>query len=1761
MSKQIHVPIKTLNAIAVSLFLLLMPLQQTSAADKYRGFVVDIGAADPANECSKDFPASYPVITTWAKPVDSLTFDNGRNLYQKSQGLGPSTVVIGDIHTGEDYIIGAGTDVMAVADGWVDCSFKNVTKGGGTVFVSSILPGSNTPVTIMYMHLAPASLVAKGTKVTAGVSVIGKIGTTAENGGWLPHLHIGIRNGYFTSQDPAKYKYGWPNVGWGYQVPTAINEISNWKEFSKLYQEPPKPTPQPYWHTVTPKLISIYGPWWRTFSTCIQGRIKVFLDQQLLFYTSNVDGPKPTTAATAWLNPIWHTIGIQYFGSADLGAPNVDYTTWPTPVACGAGLLVNPPLPAPGQPQPPVGASPPSGNLAETATYMTDVTLPDGTVLEPAKAVTKSWRVRNSGGTTWGSGYRFVFVSGDRLGGADINAPLATPGATVDINVGLTAPSSPGDYLGFWQLQNTQGTRFGPKLSVKLTVRVPVSAPVNSSLGNGIAMFDVAPASPSSAANVHLVGRVQKFTEFRAMRFVVGNQTIEMPNFQSVGDQFEISTDWATTSLARGNYSILLEVARVGDNSWSNPWRQIKPYTLTGTPVATNRPPPIPVLQGPYNWFLSDAGGASASLQLCANAVMDPDGSAVQYYFEVTGATNYNSGWVSGPCWAGSFSPATYSWRVKARDAAGAESGWSTETWNFSIASGGVSVGGVAFYQLGTNDTHFCVPVTYGGTIAPDVTAFINLATDGSENGAWKQLDHYGPNAAPDCTASNTHGFWVRSPNYESGRHAIRINAVKRDNGASATSATFYDIGNILPPSPQAISPSSVNNNDTWWNVWNIPFAWTASLRASSYTLKVSKSQDPLNDPFAVVNMTFGPGTTSITVPMMTSLNETKLYWAVRASNAQGNADSAVASFGLDIGALPSCSVAALQSVLFDNVIPIQWSGSDGASGVRSYDVQVRDSQRGDWLDWLVDTGAVLGQFIGQAGHTYEFRCRGRDIAGNIGNFPLLAQTATKVDPTARPPEPWWSTEYSGKRGINVQNTMPSATLPAGYPVVYRISGATAADIYNASQSTPKCNDLRVVYNNTTQLDRLVTQCSNSAIEIWFRNQTPVAPNSSSSVHQLYFGNASAGSPPSLASAVWQPTVDGNTVAMYYFQEGNGGNTTDASGNNRNCSINASVQWAPAKFGQGLRFNRANAGDSRSLNCGTVPALTAFTIDFWYNPDSDGDGRIAGALGGNGNGGGNNWVLANFEGHIRIDIWPQNEVRSNFNLRDAQYVGKWHHIAVTFNGANEVRFYIDGNLDSVKNLSGNGINTYPTPLEIGSSEGIGQLKGNLGAFRVSNIVRTDFAYGAMAGITSEPNVALGSIVAPPIVGTRDLAVLDMQAYPNVGGGTAVQVTVQNQGTLPTDNGFYTDLYADHLPSGAGDTTGSVHFWVNDPILSGQVVTLTTVLNGVQGTNAAQHRLQSTDATQEVSTTLYVQTNSSGSFAESQSGNNKLVSGMSVCLASNDAYEPDDGPSAASSLQLNVVQHHNLSGAADGDWAKMDLQAGRTYRLRTSNLGSAADTYLYLYSVDGVTLLAANDDVDESLASQLVYTAIVTGTYYVQVRHWNPSAGGCQTTYDLDVSEIDLMLPSVSWSSPISNSAIYTTTGGSISLSVLAMDNVGVQRVAFVRWDVTNLISIPIATVTSAPYVTSLDASILNMGSNRVSAIATDIFGNQREESVWIYRASPSTPTQTPLPVTTTLTPGGPATATSTPMMVTSITPTALPTSRLVPRRYLPLIKR
>ncbi|MDX1435532.1 MAG: NBR1-Ig-like domain-containing protein, partial [Anaerolineales bacterium] len=103
----------------------------------------------------------------------------------------------------------------------------------------------------------------------------------------------------------------------------------------------------------------------------------------------------------------------------------------------------------------------PTISLVDLMGYVDDVTIADGTKIEPGQTFLKVWRVRNLGTSTWGSGFELVFDAGHKMDGPDsISLPAAKPGETVDIRLPLAAPGEAGTHRSVWKARNPDGEIF-----------------------------------------------------------------------------------------------------------------------------------------------------------------------------------------------------------------------------------------------------------------------------------------------------------------------------------------------------------------------------------------------------------------------------------------------------------------------------------------------------------------------------------------------------------------------------------------------------------------------------------------------------------------------------------------------------------------------------------------------------------------------------------------------------------------------------------------------------------------------------------------------------------------------------------------------------------------------------------------------------------------------------------------------------------------------------------------------------------------------------------------------------------------------------------------------------------------------------------------------------------------------------------------------------------------------------------------------------
>jgi len=1241
----------------------------------------------------------------------------------------------------------------------------------------------------------------------------------------------------------------------------------------------------------------------------------------------------------------------------------------------------------------------------DSATFLSDVTYPDGSVVSPGQALVKTWRMQNTGGTTWGSGYQLVFVSGEQMGAPSaVNVPTTAPGSTADISVNLTAPTSGGDHTGYWRLRNPQGTYFGPEIWV--SIRVPDGPPPTPPPAGQTDDFEIVGVSypsvvtPGQTFRPTVTMRVNwgQLLQSRGdmLRNTDGNLYGAWPHVAVVGTvnagqtyDFTFYTDNPITApTTEGTYETRWRIWR--DGNWAGPEIVIR---FDVRQPQSNHRPNRPSSLSPGDWWVQWDGG---QVTLCAQHNGDLDGdSIVGYEFNVQGANTWNSSEVGSSCATTSgLGFYTYSWEVRVKDSRGEWSDWSEPDWRFTIHNP-AAIQGPDFSPASPSaaDTVKVWACSNGGTMK----YFVNLANDGTGNGQWWQFNE-GP-ICPDPGHSDPN-LWPgwQTRNYTDGPHRVRV-----ENGLGGVVEGVYTLLPRRPAPPDLLNPPhlSFQNNRTILFTWGHGMFGGYSTRATSYTLRVSTNPDPDQNP--ILNVTVDAGTTSYVHTF--GQDYSALYWRVIATNAQGSSNSdATFQFGID-RQNPSAQVNSLPETSVDSAITVGWGGTDNLAGIRWYDVQYKDGDRGAWVDWQTNISHTAAIFIGQAGHKYYFRARALDKAGNQELYPAddSWDTFTTINPAAAPPTPWWDSNYANKRNIPVLNN-DNDTMVTGYPVhLHFDSGTTptAAELYAASQTDIKGDDFRIIYNNTTQLSRWVQNFSSSRIDIWFKTQANIPGNSSSATeYQLYYGSPTASNPPGDIDNVMPPGRDANTMGLWHFAEGSGSTFIDTSGRGHYGTLFNAYTWGEDAFGPYIQWNGGGDGAAwGEVGTSSDFDLNALTMEAWVYPMSGGTPEMTifyRPLASPDNCPGYKLAVSDTKIDLQLNCAAGRDIDGQLSL------DTWYHIAATFDGSN-MRIYRNGSLirtvsygESVRSTSGRS-------LYLGGTPWSQTFRGRVRHARLSNIARSDFSYAAnIAAITIAPSLAAGDVILPPVLGAPDLAVLNLVTYPNPGGGTLAQAVVQNQGNRNTQNGFYTDLYLDHLPTGTSDYTGSIRFWVNDPITAGATITLTTVFTELAGLGALG--AQSIDAISESRGTLYAQVDSSGVVSETDDLDNIYSPGTAICVATPDAYEADDSFGAARLISLGQSQTHNFSGPGDRDWIKFSAQAGVTYALRTLNLGPTADTYLYLYSTGGTTLLASNDDYAGSLASQIEWTAPVTGTYYVLIQHWNPNVGGCGTGYTFTLSK-------------------------------------------------------------------------------------------------------------------------------------------------------------
>ncbi len=202
-------------------------------------------------------------------------------------------------------------------------------------------------------------------------------------------------------------------------------------------------------------------------------KVQIFLTLGALLMASCGSGNVPEATPTLGVDQI-QTFAVSTFSAALTGTalvapsntPVVTETLTPTvqPLATNTGAAVGG-LGTPGIPV--------SGATASCygLTFVSDVSIPDNTQMNPGKSFTKTWKVQNSGSCAWDAGFKFQNTGGDAMGATAFTLPASVAsGATYDISVPMTAPNATGTVRGNWRMATASGQLFGDEVFVVISV-------------------------------------------------------------------------------------------------------------------------------------------------------------------------------------------------------------------------------------------------------------------------------------------------------------------------------------------------------------------------------------------------------------------------------------------------------------------------------------------------------------------------------------------------------------------------------------------------------------------------------------------------------------------------------------------------------------------------------------------------------------------------------------------------------------------------------------------------------------------------------------------------------------------------------------------------------------------------------------------------------------------------------------------------------------------------------------------------------------------------------------------------------------------------------------------------------------------------------------------------------------------------------------------------------------------------------------------
>lgn len=274
----------------------------------------------------------------------------------------------------------------------------------------------------------------------------------------------------------------------------------------------------------------------------------------------------------------------------------------------------------------PAPTNPP--DCTNSASFVTDVTIPDNSTVPGGSAFTKTWRISNTGTCVWGPGYTLTHYSDERMGAPDsVSLGITAGGQTADISVNLVASNSIGTHRGNFVIKNPAGlimqidddSRLWVIINVASTATATATATVTPGTANG-SVTSTTIAANTAASDSVLATVTCSFTTDPA------KLTAALNAVNAYRARNDLPAYTANTQLARAAQAHANDMAcnslfgHTGSNQ-STPQRRVAASGYVASSMSENVYGSFPPLTGQevVNWWINDKTDLRHNLNLLSS--------------------------------------------------------------------------------------------------------------------------------------------------------------------------------------------------------------------------------------------------------------------------------------------------------------------------------------------------------------------------------------------------------------------------------------------------------------------------------------------------------------------------------------------------------------------------------------------------------------------------------------------------------------------------------------------------------------------------------------------------------------------------------------------------------------------------------------------------------------------------------------------------------------------------------------------------------------------------------------------------------------------------------------------------------------------------------------------------------------------------------------------------------------------------------------